>query len=346
MSSNGDTMKALAIASVGRTTICDVEKRRAGPGEVEVRVARVGLCGSDLNTFRGLNPLVSLPRIPGHEIGGEIAAVGEGVDQCGVGDRVLVIPYTACGECSSCRSGRPNACRHNQTLGVQRDGGLSASLVVPAAKVMVCNQLSFDHLALVEPLTVGMHAARRAAVAVGEYVVVLGCGIIGLGAAAAASAMGGRVVAVDIDDRKRDLALACGAERFVNSRGEDLAAIAAELDDGRGPAVVIEAVGSDQTFAAAVRLVAFAGRVIYIGYAKKPVSYETSLFVMKELDIRGSRNATAVDFAAVLSLIARGRYPADGLVSAHYPFASAGQAFDDWAADPGGVTKILIDLEP
>jgi 2-desacetyl-2-hydroxyethyl bacteriochlorophyllide A dehydrogenase len=337
-------MKALAIESVGRTKFCDVEKRDAGSGEVEVRVARVGLCGSDLNTFRGLNPLVSLPRIPGHEIGGEIAAVGDGVDRCRVGDRVLVLPYTACGECSSCRSGRPNACRHNQTLGVQRDGGLSTSIVVPAAKVMVCNHLSFDQSALVEPLTIGMHAARRAAVSVGEHVVVLGCGIIGLGAAAAAAAMGGRVVAVDVDDRKRDIALACGAERFVNSREDDLAELAAELDDGRGPAVVIEAVGSDQTFADAVRLVAFAGRVVYIGYAKKPVSYETALFVMKELDIRGSRNATATDFAAVLSLIERGRYPMEKFVSVHYPFASAGQAFEDWAADPGSVTKILIDM--
>jgi 2-desacetyl-2-hydroxyethyl bacteriochlorophyllide A dehydrogenase len=338
-------MRALAIEAVGRTKMCTVEKRTAGPGEVDVGIARVGLCGSDLNTFRGLNPLVSLPRIPGHEIGGEVVAVGAGVTRCRVGDRVLVLPYTACGECSSCRSGRPNACRHNQTLGIQRDGGLSTSIVLPDTKVMVCNHLSFDQLALVEPLTIGMHAARRAAISVGEHVVVLGCGIIGLGAAVAASAMGGRVVAVDVDSRKRQVALACGAERFVNSREEDLAKIAADLDDGRGPAVVIEAVGSDQTFADAVRFAAFAGRVVYIGYAKKPVSYETSLFVMKELDIRGSRNATAADFAAVLSLIERGRYPTDRLVSAHYPFASAGQAFDDWAADPGGVTKILIDVE-
>jgi 2-desacetyl-2-hydroxyethyl bacteriochlorophyllide A dehydrogenase len=338
-------MKALAIEAVGRTGMRDVEERDAGPGEVKVRVVRVGLCGSDLNTFRGFNPLVSLPRVPGHEIGGEVVAVGKGVQRCRVGDRVVVIPYTACGECSSCRNGRPNACRNNQTLGIQRDGALSASVVVPEAKALVCNPLSFDHLAVVEPLTVGMHAARRAAIGVGEQVIVMGCGIIGLGATAAAAAMGGRVTAVDIDDRKRDIALACGAAHFVNSREQDLAKIAADMDDGRGPAAVIEAVGSDQTFVEAVRLVAFTGRVVYVGYAKKPVCYETASFVMKELDIRGSRNATAADFMAVLSLIEQRRYPVDRLISAHYPFAAAGQAFSDWAADPGGVTKILIDVE-
>lgn len=337
-------MKALTIESVGKTRICDIEETEPATGEVKIRVVRVGLCGSDLNTFRGFNPLVSYPRIPGHEIGGEIVATGEGVQRCRCGDRVVVLPYSACGECSSCRSGRVNACRNNQTLGVQKQGGMTQYLVLPETKVLVCNDLSFDQLALVEPLTVGMHAARRAAVEIGERIVVFGCGVIGLGAMAAAAAMGGRVIAVDIDNRKRAIALACGAEGFINSREEDLDTLVGGLDDGRGPAVVIEAVGQDSTFVQAVRLVAFTGRVVYVGYAKKPVTYESSQFVMKELDIRGSRNATAADFKAVLSLMEQGCYPTDELVSAHYSLDDAGKAFSDWAAEPGSVTKILVDI--
>ncbi|MFT4173707.1 MAG: zinc-binding alcohol dehydrogenase family protein [Rhodocyclaceae bacterium] len=337
-------MQAVTIQNPGQVGLTDVDAREPGAGEVKLRVVCVGLCGSDLNTYRGLNPLVSYPRIPGHEIGGEVVAIGADVTRCKVGDRVVVLPCTECGECSACRNGRPNACRYNQTLGVQRHGGMSESLVIPAHKTLVCNQLDFDELALVEPLSVGMHAARRAQITVGETVAIFGCGVIGLGAMAGAAAMGARVVAIDIDARKRDIALACGASRFVNSRKEDLTALAQQLDDGRGPAVVIEAVGNDATFVEAVRLAAFAARVVYVGYAKKPVSYDSSLFVMKELDIRGSRNATATDFAAVLSLLEQGRYPTRQIVSAHYPLARAADAFADWAGDPGAFTKILIDI--
>jgi 2-desacetyl-2-hydroxyethyl bacteriochlorophyllide A dehydrogenase len=338
-------MKAVTIQAPHEAALCDIEETDICAGHVKLRVMRVGLCGSDLNTYRGYNPLVSYPRIPGHEIGGEVIAVGEGVTRCKVGDRVVVLPCTECGECSACRSGRPNACRYNQTLGVQRQGGMSQTLVVSAHKTLVCNELSFDELALVEPLAVGMHAARRAQINVGEIVAVFGCGVIGLGAMAGAAAMGARVIAIDIDSRKRDIAMACGAERFINSREEDLASAAQQVDQGRGPAVVIEAVGNDATFVDAVRLAAFAARVVYVGYAKKPVSYDSSQFVMKELDIRGSRNATAADFAAVLALLEQGRYPTEQIVSAHYPLADAPQAFADWAADPGAYTKILIDIQ-
>ena len=337
-------MKALSIVSSGRTEPCETEDRAPGAGEVKIRVSRIGLCGTDLNTFRGLNPLVTYPRIPGHEIGGEVVTLGADVSNCRVGDKVVVVPYTECGGCAACRSGRFNACENNQTLGVQRDGAMSSFFVSSARKILVCNDLSFDELALVEPLAVGMRTARRAQVDVGESVAVFGCGVIGLGAIAAAAAMGGRVVAIDIDDRKKDIALACGAERFVNSTKEDISTLAQQIDGGRGPAVVIEAVGAEATYTAAIALVAFAGRVVYVGYAKKPIAFDTSLFVKKELDIRGSRNATARDFSAVLSLLEQKRYPTERLITAHYPLDKAGQALQDWANDPGGVTKFMIDI--
>lgn len=183
---------------------------------------------------------------------------------------------------------------------------MAQQLTMPAHKVIVCNALSVDELALVEPLAVGLHAARRAQINVGEWVAVIGCGVIGLGAIAAASAMGARVIAIDIDDRKRNIATECGAQRFLNSQQCDVAAELVLLNDGRGPEVVIEAVGNQQTIEQATGLVAFSGRVVYVGYAKQPVSYQSAQFLMKELDIRGSRNATVADFRAVLALMESG----------------------------------------
>lgn len=337
-------MKALVIDTESRTRFTELTPPECRVDDVLINVRRVGLCGSDLNTWRGFNPLAVYPCIPGHEIGGVVAAVGSGVRAVAPGDRVVALPCTECGVCSACLNGRPNACKDNQTLGVQRQGAMTPMVALPAHKVLVANELGYDELALVEPLSVGLHAARRAQINVGEWVAVIGCGVIGLGAIAAAAAMGGRVVAIDIDLRKREVAGACGAERFYDSRETDIAAALGELDQGRGPAVVIEAVGLSATIEQAIELVAFTGRVVYVGYAKKPVSYDSARFLLKELDIRGSRNATVADFRAVLALMALRRYPVELIISGHYPLGQADRAFADWAADPGAYTKIMIDV--
>ncbi|WP_413725949.1 zinc-binding alcohol dehydrogenase family protein [Sodalis sp. RH16] len=338
-------MKALIIDRNSQTRFDDIPEPSIKEGEVLVSVEYVGLCGSDLNTWRGLNPLVVYPCLPGHEIGGTVMQVAEDVTKCQVGDRVTILPYTACGECSSCKKGRPNACKYNQTLGVQRQGGMVRKLAVPFQKALVCNQLNSRQLALIEPLSVGLHAARRGAINVGEWVVIIGCGVIGLGTIAAAAAMGARVIAVDIDDRKEAVALACGATRFINSSKSDLVEIAGGLDEGRGPSLVIEAVGLSSTIELAVDLVAFAGRIVYVGYAKKPVTFDSAIFLLKELDIRGSRGATEADFRAVIALMEQNRYPVELLISAYYPLGKADRALEHWASDPGAVTKILVELQ-
>jgi len=337
-------MKTLEINKGSVTKFIEIDQPEYNDHEVLVRVERVGLCGSDLNTWRGVNPLTVYPCIPGHEIGGTIVKTGAQVQHATVGDKVVVIPYKSCGQCSSCLNDRPNACKHNQTLGVQRQGGMVPLLAVPQDKIIVCNQLTSDHLALVEPLAVGLHAAKRAQIAIGEWVVVMGCGVIGLGTIAAVAAMGGRVIAIDIDDRKQSVALACGAEQFINSHNQDISAIVSALDAGRGPAVVIEAIGLEKTIEQAIDLVAFSGRVVYVGYAKKPVHYDSARFLLKELDIRGSRGSTVADFRAVIALMSQQHYPIGQIISAHYPLDTSDQAFQDWAADPGAFTKIVIDL--
>ena len=338
-------MKSLFITAPGSTEIREVAKPEPGPGQVRVRVNFLGFCGSDLNTFRGFNPLVSYPRVPGHELAGVIDSVGPDVgSEFAPGTQVIVVPYTNCGACSSCRKGRPNACRDNQTLGVQRDGALTEEIVVPATKLLTSRRLSLRDMVLVEPLSVGWHAASRGRAAAGETVVVFGCGMVGLGAIAGASAAGARVVAVDVDDGKLAIGRRAGAAETINSKTENLHERLQTLTDHHGPDLLIEGVGLPETFRACVDEVCFAGRVVYVGYAKEPVEYATKNFVMKEIDIMGSRNATADDFRGVIAYLEAGRFPVDAVVTHVVPFADAGAALAMWVKNPGAVTKIVVEF--
>ena len=337
-------MKALCITAPRAAEYRTLPMPVPGPGEVLLRVGCVGYCGSDLTTWRGLNPLVTYPRIPGHEVAGTITGFGTGVTGFTIGDEVLVMPYTSCGDCPACRGGRFNCCRGNQTLGVQRDGALTEWLVAPTPKLIAAAGLDLRELALVEPLTIGFHAVDRARVAAGDIVAVFGCGMIGLGAVAGAAARGARVISIDVDDRKLELARAAGAAEVVNTRTGDLHAALTALTGGDGPTVMIEAVGLPETFRGCVEEVAFAGRVVYIGYAKAPVQYETRFFVQKELDVLGSRNATPADFVAVIAHLRSGRFPLSATVSRTVPFAEAHAALGEWDRDPGAVTKIVVDM--
>lgn len=339
-------MKALVISEAGQTSYIERPQPAPAPGEVLLHIKRLGYCGTDLNTFRGFNPLVTYPRIPGHEIGAVITAVTAGVPaHFKVGMETTVLPYTTCGKCPSCRSLRVNACRSNQTLGVQRDGAFTEFIVVPWEKLVRSEKLSLAEHALVEPLSVGFHAVERGRVASGDTVMVFGCGMIGLGAISGAALLrGARVIAVDVDDAKLTLAKRAGATEVINSKNENLHEKLQSLTGGDGPGVVIEAVGLPATFRAAVDEVAFAGRVVYIGYAKEAVSYETKYFVMKELDIHGSRNATMKNFAEVIKVLESGRYPVQETITRCVPFAEAGAALAGWAADPARVTKIHVEI--
>lgn len=337
---------ALVITEPGRTSFVERPAPSPEPGEVLLRVKRVGFCGSDLNTFRGYNPLVAYPRVPGHEIGGIIAEAGKAVPaRYKPGMTTSALPYTTCGVCPSCRRGRANACRRNQTLGVQRDGALTEYLCVPWEKLVRSDVLSLAEHALIEPLSVGFHAVERGRVESGDTVLVFGCGMIGLGAISSAALLrGARVIAVDVDDAKLGLARKAGAAETINSGRENLRDKLMPLTGGDGPDVVIEAVGLPATFRAAVDEVSFSGRVIYIGYAREAVSYETKYFVMKELDILGSRNATANNFADVIRILESGRYPVRETITHTVPFSRAGEALASWATNPSRVTKIHIDL--
>jgi L-galactonate 5-dehydrogenase len=336
-------MKAVLMPAPGQVEIIDVPEPRPGPEEVLLEVHYVGLCGSDLNMYRGTMAIVSYPRIPGHELSGVVVAKGEKVPgSIHVGDRGTVLPYSECSLCPACRAGRPNCCQFNQTLGLQRDGAMSTFFAIDYRKVFSSKVLTLQELALVEPLSVGYHAANRGRVTELDAVLVIGCGTIGMGVIAAAARKGATVIAVDVDDDKLAGAQKLGAQIAVNSTRQDVLAVTGNLTDGEGVSVAVEAVGLPDTFRLAVEAVAFAGRVVYVGYARQEVCYDTTPFVRKELDILGARNALRV-FPAVIKMLEKRERPFTDLITRIYPLAETAQAFRDWDAAPGKVTKILID---
>ena len=336
-------MNAINIKGERQMGLVIMDEPVPAADEVLVRLEYVGFCGSDLNTYLGRNPMVKLPVIPGHEIGAVVEKVGEAVPEIiRPGMTVTVNPYTNCGKCPSCRNGRVNACQFNETLGVQRNGAMREKMVLPWTKIIPAEGLDARTCALVEPMSVGFHAVERGAVSDIDTVMVIGCGMVGLGAVVRSALRGATVIAADIDEDKLALARQMGAAYTVNTMTEDVHAKLQEITAGAGPDVIIEAVGNPSTYRMAVDEVAFTGRVVCIGYANSEVSFQTKYFVQKELDIRGSRNAMPSDFRAVIKYMQKGKCPVDRLVSMTVSPQEAEEAMNRWAEAPGKVFRILV----
>jgi threonine dehydrogenase-like Zn-dependent dehydrogenase len=337
-------MKALIIRKPGVAELDAIPEPSVSSENLLLKVRMIGFCGSDLNSFRGTNPLVTFPRIPGHEVAATIVSGSKQNPALAAGVDVTMSPYTSCGRCASCLRNRPNACQFNETLGVQRDGALTEYIAMPADKLYAAN-LSIKELCLVEPLTVGFHAAARGQVTDHDSVAVFGCGGVGLGAIAASHFRGANTIGIDVDDDKLAFAKKAGALHTINTSREPLHDRLLELTNGLGPDVTIEAIGLPQTFRAAVEEVAFTGRVVYIGYAKDPVTYETRLFLQKELDIMGSRNALPEDFHQVIRMLEERRFPVDDAVSSIVPIEEAPDILRAWSDNPVRFGKIMVRLD-
>jgi len=339
-------MKAIQIPAISRLQVVDIpEPATVNDDEVLLQIKYVGFCGSDLNTFRGFNPLVHMPIIPGHEVGAVVAKVGKNVPvDLKIGESVTLNPYTNCGKCSSCRNGRVNACKNNETYGVQRDGAMREYLALPWQKVIEAKNLTPKVCALVEPMSVGFHAVSRGCVSDIDTVMVIGCGMIGMGAIVRASLRGATVIAVDMDDEKLEIAKKYGAKYTINSKTENVHGKVQECTDGFGADVVIEAVGSPVTYVMAIDEVGFTGRVVCIGYSKKPVSFETKYFVQKELNICGSRNAMPNDFRAVINYLSREGSDVSQFITRVVKPEDAFTAMTEWSANPARVFRILVEF--
>jgi threonine dehydrogenase-like Zn-dependent dehydrogenase len=338
-------MKALFLTAIGKTEIQEIDKPIPKSDEVLLKIGMVGFCGGDLNGYKGLFELQEYPNVLGHEVGGTIEALGNQVPNTfKIGDKATVYPYLNCGKCISCRKGRRNACQDNKTMGVRRPGAMTHYISIHWKDLFVSKKLSLKELALVEPLTVGFHAASRGRVTNKDKVAVIGCGIVGMGAIASAVNRGAEVIAIDIDDSKMEIAKKIGVAHTINTNNENLHDALMLITGGDGPDVIIEAVGNAITYRAAVDEVAYTGRVVCIGYAKSAVEFNTGIFVRKEIEILGSRNCTD-EFPEVIAYLEAGKFPVEEVISKLVSLENAGAALADWAINTKGITKIMVDFE-
>jgi len=336
-------MKAFVITAPGSFAVQNIPEPTPQAGEVLLRVQRIGFCGTDLSSFKGTSAMVSYPRIPGHEIAATVEDP-RGAAGLQAGMNVTLMPYLPCGACSACRSARPNCCRNNKTLGVQREGALTEFIAVPAGTIFTAPKLSIDELSLVEPLAIGAHSVSRGRVTAADTVAVFGCGGVGLGSVAMAAFRGSTVIGVDLDDDKLAVARAAGATHTIHAGRESLHDRLQGLTGGHGPDVIVEAIGHPTTYRQAVEEVASAGRVVYLGFARDEVNYDSRLFVLKEIDILGSRNALPADFREAIRMLETGRFPVKSAVSKVVSMEEAGPALAAWSSNPASFRKIQVQV--
>jgi 2-desacetyl-2-hydroxyethyl bacteriochlorophyllide A dehydrogenase len=342
-------MKAIQFEEPKKIRIIETDEPPApAMGEALVRVHRVGVCGTDLSGYLGKMPFFSYPRIPGHELGVEVLAIGEGVANVRLGDRCSIEPYLNCQKCYSCRRGHTNCCESNQTLGVHCDGGLRPRFLIPARKLHVSKSLTFEQLALVETLAIGCHAVNRSQAKAGETILVIGAGPIGLSVIEFARLSGARTLVMDMNEtRLRFVREKMGVAETIltTGNGNELGRLE-ELTNGQLADVVIDATGSNKSMSHALHYCAFAGRLVYVGITQLELGFpHAPIMHRRELTIMASRNALPGDFTRIIGLIERGEIDTNPWITHHAAFEETIQIFPSWTDPTTGVIKAIIEVQ-
>ncbi|HVF26959.1 MAG TPA: zinc-binding alcohol dehydrogenase family protein, partial [Pyrinomonadaceae bacterium] len=302
-------MKTILLKEPGQLALSDTASPLTlSPGEALVRVRRVGVCGTDLHAFKGEQPFFTYPRVLGHELGVEVVSVGENVAGLRAGDRCAVEPYLNCGACGACRRGKTNCCVGLQVLGVHTDGGLCEFINVPARKLHKSASLSFDQLALVEPLSIGAHAVARANVERGEFALVVGAGPIGLSVIQFARLAGANVIVTDVSEERLHFAAAHFGVEFTVTAGEGALESLKDITSGEMPTTVFDATGSAASMTASFDLVAHGGRLVFVGLFQGDVTFRDPDAHRRELTLLCSRNSTAIEFERIIKQLESGEF--------------------------------------
>jgi alcohol dehydrogenase len=341
-------MKALQLEKPQQFRPIELEEPPApGPEEALVRVHRVGICGTDYSGYLGKMPFFSYPRIPGHELGVEVLAVGPGVTHVVAGQRCAVEPYMNCQRCYPCRRGHGNCCEQLKVLGVMMDGGLCERFVLPARKLHPSRQLTFDQLALVETLAIGCHAVQRGNPQPGDAILVIGAGPIGLSVIEFVKLSGATCIVLDLNERRLEFCRArMGVPHTLLGKGDgaELEALR-QLTEGALAHVVIDATGSPQSMGQALQYAGFTGRVVYVGITQQEVSFaHAPVMHRRELTLLASRNALPPDFGRIIQLIENGQIDTRPWITHHAGFSEVAGAFPVWLKPETGVIKAMVEV--
>jgi alcohol dehydrogenase len=341
-------MKAIQLEEPFHFKQIDIpEPGLPGPGDALIRVHRVGICGTDYSGYQGKMPFYSYPRIPGHELGVEVLAVGEDVRNVKPGERCSVEPYLNDPSSYASRHGRPNCCEQLQVLGVHTDGGLRPRFIVPARKLHPSAKLTLEQLALVETLGIGYHAVNRSKLQAGETALVIGAGPIGLSVVEFTKIAGARTIVFDINPQRLDFchrAMGITETAHVRGDGAELASLQ-EVTGGNLAEVVIDATGSSRSMSNAFNYVAFGGRLVFLGITTDEIRFAQPLMHRREMTFLASRNALPEDFARIIKLLEAGRIDTRPWISHQAGFDDMIGAFPRWLKPETGVIKAMVALD-
>jgi hypothetical protein len=338
-------MKAIVCVQPGQFRLKELDPPAIKTGEALVRIRQVGICGSDLGAFKGEHPLVTYPRILGHELSGEIAEIGDRFLGLSVGDRVAILPYIECGKCVACKQGKTNCCTQLEVYGVHRDGGMQEYMSVPADHLIKSAKLNFDQMAMVECMGIGAHAVRRSQIKEGALSLVIGAGPIGIGVMQFAKVAGAKVIAVDIvSDRLKFCQDHKWVDYAIPAQGEWVKEIES-IAKGDYPTAVFDASGNVHSMESAFNLVAHGGVLVMVGLVKGNISFADANFHRRELTVMSSRNATRQDLEAVSRSMEEGKVDALPLITHRAPLDQMIGQFESWLNPESGVIKAIVELQ-
>lgn len=340
-------MKAIQLLEPKRFEHIEIDAPgQPAVGQVLVRTHCMGICGTDYSGYLGKMPFFSYPRIPGHELGVEVVAVGEGVSNVKVGDRCSVEPYMNCGTCYACRKGSSNCCETLKVIGVMVDGGLCEQFLIRAEKLHPSSKLSYEQLALVETLAIGCHACDRGGATRGDHVLIIGAGPIGLATLEFTRLTGATITVMDmVESRLEFCKKTYGVSHTILFKGDG-----SELEQmqsitgGDKFFVVTDATGNNRSMAAAMQYVAHTGSLVYVGITTEEVAFKHTVLHRPEMSIKGSRNALPSDFGRIIGLIEDGTIDTMPWITHRTSFDNVIKDFESFTKPETGVIKAVIEL--
>lgn len=310
-----------------------------------IQIKRIGICGTDLHAYQGTQPYFTYPRILGHELSGTLIEC-DNAPGFSVGEAVTFIPYFNCGHCIACRSGRPNCCVCIQVFGVHIDGGMSEYVEVPSYALVHGEGLTYDELALVEPLAIGAHGIRRAGVEKDGFVLVIGAGPIGIGTMEFARIAGGRVIAMDVSEGRLSFCRQqFGIEHTINPLQGNAVEQLRALTNNDMASIVIDATGNLKAINEGINYLAHGGRYVLIGLQKEAFSFSHPEFHKRESTLMSSRNATRRDFEDVVAAVKKGWVDPKTYITHRTPFDNLIHDFESWLKPETQVIKAMVSLD-
>lgn len=344
-------MKALVLSEYKQLDLLDLPKPEPGPDEILMRVAACGICGSDVHGFDGSTGRRIPPIVMGHEAAGEIAAVGSAVNEFAPGDRVTIDSTVSCGNCDYCRKGEINLCDNRQVIGVscgefRRAGAFAEYVSVPQRiAYRLPDAMSFSEAAMLEAVSVALHAVRVSEIKGGETALVIGAGMIGLLTLQAVRAAGAsRVLIADVDQTRLELAKKVGADETLLLSGEELVSEIYRRTGGKGVDLVLEAVGHDVTVSAAIGAVRKGGTVTLVGNVSPEVTLPLQKVVSRQIRLQGSC-ASSGEYPEAMELIASGKIQVKPLITAVVPLSEGPEWFARLYAHEPNLMKIVLSPE-